>query len=294
MKIAITGASGLIGSAIVEQFFKKGYSFHCLQRNREQGGLFYKPEKIDNLDGQIDAVIHLAGENVATGLWTGKKKHRIRQSRIQGTHEIASYFSSFNKPPKTLVCASAIGYYGDCGDMKLTEESPKGEGFLSDVCKDWEDATEIASEAEMRIVLARFGMVLSPNGGALHKMLPAFKMGAGGVIGNGEQYMSWISIRDLTAAIEHVLLNENISGPVNFVSPTPVTNREFTKIFGRVLKRYTPFTIPSFAVKLLFGAMGKEMLLASSRVFPEKLKKNGFSFRHTSLRETLYHCIDKD
>jgi len=294
MQIAITGCSGLVGSALVEHFVNQGHTVHCIQRNKSTDGLIFDPNRIENLAGGsgVDAVIHLAGENISTGRWTGKKKKRIIRSRVQGTHEIASFFSTLPNPPKVMVFASASGYYGDRSNEKLNEKSSVGSSFLADICKQWEEAAVPAEESGIRIIYARFGMVLSPHGGALHKMLPAFQKGLGGKIGNGKQYMSWISIRDLVAAIEHLLIHEELSGVFNFVAPTPVTNEEFTKTLGRCLERHTPFPVPATVVRLLFGEMGKELLLASSRVYPERLLESGYTFRYIALKDALTHCID--
>lgn len=296
MQIAITGCSGLVGSALVEHLVNQGHTVHCIQRNKSTDGLIFNPERIENLnpDGSgVDAVIHLAGENISTGRWTNKKKKRIIRSRVQGTHEVASFFSTLPNPPKVMIFASAIGYYGDRSNEKLTEESSLGSSFLADVCRQWEEAATPAEESGIRTAFTRFGMVLSPHGGALQKMLTPFKMGLGGKIGNGKQYMSWISIRDLVAAIEHLLLHEELQGPFNFVAPNPVTNEEFTKTLGRTLQRHTPFPVPAAMVRLLFGEMGKELLLASSRVYPDKLLSSGYSFRYIALKDALKHCIDK-
>lgn len=295
MQIAITGCSGLVGSALVEYLVNQGHTVHCIQRNKSTDGLIFDPNRIENLnkDGAgVDAVIHLAGENISTGRWNAKKKKRIIRSRVQGTHEIASFFSTLPHPPKVMIFASAVGYYGDRSNEKLTEESSLGSSFLADVCRQWEEAATPAKEPGIRTVFARFGMVLSPYGGALQKMLPAFKMGVGGRIGNGQQYMSWISIRDLVAAIEHLLLHDGLSGPFNFVAPSPVTNEEFTKTLGRTLQRHTPFPVPAAFVRLIFGEMGKELLLASSRAYPERLLHSGYEFRYTALKDALTHCID--
>lgn len=295
MQIAITGCSGLVGSALVEHLVNQGHTVHCIQRNKSTDGLIFNPDRIENLnaDGSgVDAVIHLAGENISTGRWSAKKKKRIIRSRIQGTHEIASFFSTLPHPPKTMIFASAIGFYGDQGNANLTEKSAPGTSFLAEVCQQWEEAAGPAEEAGIRTIFTRFGMVLSPHGGALQKMLPAFKMGIGGKIGSGKQYMSWISIRDLACAMEHLLLHDELEGPFNFVAPAPVTNEEFTRTLGRSLQRHTPLPIPSFAIRLLFGEMGKELLLASSRVYPERLLESGFTFRYTALKDALTHCID--
>lgn len=295
MQIAITGCSGLVGSALVEHLVNQGHTVHCIQRNKSTDGLIFDPNRIENLnaDGSgVDAVIHLAGENISTGRWSSKKKRRILRSRVQGTHEVASFFSTLPQPPKVMIFASAIGYYGSHGDDKLTEKSGAGSSFLADVCKQWEEAAAPAEEAGIRTIFTRFGMVLSPQGGALQQMLPPFKRGIGGKIGNGKQYMSWISIRDLVAAVEYLLLNEELSGPFNFVSPSPVTNAEFTKALGRTLHRHTPFPVPAALVRLLFGEMGKELLLASSRVYPERLLQSGYTFRYIALKDALLHCVN--
>lgn len=295
MQIAITGCSGLIGSAITEHLFSQGYTIHCLRRNSNQDALIWNADKIESLykeNGPFDAVIHLAGENISTGLWSSRKKKKILQSRVQGTHEIASYFSNLSTPPKVMIFASAIGYYGNRSNEKLTEASSLGDNFLAEVCEKWEEAASPATESGIRTVFTRFGMVLSPKGGALQKMLLPFRMGIGGRLGDGHQYMSWISIADLVAAIQYLLIHEELAGPFNFVSPSPVTNREFTKALGRVLRRYTVFPLPAPVIKILFGQMGRELFLSSSRVYPERLLNSGFNFRHTHLKDALNYCVN--
>lgn len=295
MQIAITGCSGLIGSAIMEHLFAQGHTIHCLQRNSPEEPLIWQENKIIDLykeKGAIDAVIHLAGENISTGRWSARKKKKILQSRVQGTHEIASYFSNLPTPPKVMIFASAIGYYGDRGSERLTESSSLGDNFLAEVCKQWEDAAGLANESGIRTVFARFGMVLSPNGGALQKMLLPFKMGVGGRLGDGNQYMSWISITDLVSAIQHLLTQETLEGPFNFVSPSPVSNIDFTNTLGRVLRKHTFLPLPAFVIKTLFGQMGRELLLCSSRVYPERLLDSGFEFRHTHLKDALNYCVN--
>lgn len=295
MRILISGATGLVGSALVESLHSKGHNIRCLQRNKKPGStsiwqtddLFAAPES----DEPFDVVIHLAGENVADGRWSNSKKRRIMNSRIDGTRELVEYLATLPKPPSTFICASAIGYYGDRGDEILTEESGQGAGFLKDVCKNWEIEARKASQSGSRVVILRFGMVLSPKGGALSKMLPPFKAGIGGPIGKGEQYMSWVTIRDLTEIVNFAINTDSLEGPVNVVSPTPIVNKEFTKTLAEVLKKPARLPAPPFGLRLLFGEMADEMLLSSSRVKPEKLLKAGYVFRDRDLKASLEYCI---
>jgi hypothetical protein len=234
-----------------------------------------------------DAIVHLAGENISAGRWTSSKKARIRESRVNGTRLLAEALSKLYRPPQVLISASAIGYYGDRGDEILREESPPGHGFLADVCRQWEAATDPATKKGIRVVHLRTGIVLSRNGGALPKMLLPFKMGLGGKIGSGNQYWSWISVDDLCAAILHCIQANTLHGPVNAVSSSPVTNLQFTKALGRVLSRPTMFPLPAFAARLVLGEMAGALLLASARVEPAKLAASRFVFRHKKLEETL-------
>ena len=237
-----------------------------------------------------DAVVHLAGESIAER-WTPKKKIRIQESRVRGTHLLCEALRQLEHPPKVLVSGSAIGYYGDRGDEVLREESPPGSGFLAEVCKQWEEATEPASRCGIRVAHLRTGIVLSAKGGALAKMLPPFRMGVGGKIGSGKQYMSWIAVDDHIAAIQHIIANPALQGPLNAVGANPVTNLEFTRTLGKVLSRPAIFPLPAFAVRLAFGEMGKELLLASQRVEPARLKSSGFSFRFPDLEAALRHVL---
>ena len=237
----------------------------------------------------VDAVVHLAGENIAAGRWNDSLKRRIRNSRVIGTRSLVQSIASVEKRPKLFICASAIGYYGDRGDMELPESAGPGEGFLADVCKEWEAEANAAADLGCRVVNVRIGMVLSPKGGALAKMLLPFKLGAGGVVGTGTQYWSWIGLHDLTRIIAFCIDNEDISGPVNAVSPTPPTNREFTKDLGKVLHRPTIIPMPAFAAKLALGEMAQALLLASTRVIPNKLKDAGFQHDHPDLASCLQH-----
>ena len=255
--------------------------------------MHWGPEGLDPtaLDG-IDAVVHLAGESIV-GRWTPEKKDAIRQSRVRGTRILAEAMAQSANPPKTLVCASAIGYYGDRGDEILTESSAPGHDFLAEVCEEWEAAAEPALKKNIRVVFMRLGVVLSSEGGALSKMLTPFRMGVGGVIGNGKQYWSWIGLDDVVGAIQFALETPALRGPVNLVAPVPVTNREFTTALGRVLHRPTIFPLPGFVAKMLLGEMADALLLASARVLPEKLKAAGFVYRHPDLDGALQFALKK-
>jgi hypothetical protein len=240
----------------------------------------------------MDAVVHLAGEPIP-GRWTPKKKALILESRFKGTRLIAEAISHLSKPPRVFVCASAIGYYGDRGNEILREESPSGNGFLAQVCREWEAATEPAARKGVRVVNLRIGIVLGAGGGALAQMLTPFKMGVGGRIGSGNQYMSWIALDDLVGIVHHVLTTEGLRGPVNAVAPNPVTNAEFTRTLGKVLSRPTIFPLPAFVVKLAFGEMGEEALLGSQRVEPARLQATGYKFRSPDLEATLRRAAGK-
>ena len=234
----------------------------------------------------FDAVVHLAGESIV-GRWTEAKKRRIRESRVQGTRNLAEALAAAPQPPRLLISASAIGYYGDRGDETLREDSPSGSGFLPEVCREWEAAAEPAAKAGIRTVQMRFGLVLSPSGGALQKMLPPFRMGVGGNMGNGRQWWSWVDIDDLVGAMQHVIKTDTLQGPVNMVAPSPARNAEFTKTLASVLSRPAIFPMPAFAARLVFGQMGDELLLASQRVEPAKLMAGGYVFQKPELRPAL-------
>jgi len=241
----------------------------------------------------FDAVVHLAGESIAEGRWSEEKKKRIRESRVQGTRLLGDALANLTNPPRTFVSASAIGFYGNRGDELLTESSAPGDDFLAKVCAEWEDATALATEKGIRVVNARFGVILDTNGGALKKMLPPFRMGVGGKVGSGKQWMSWIALDDVVGGIQFALANDSTKGPVNFVAPVPVTNAEFTKTLGRVLSRPTIFPIPAFAIKLLFGEMGEALLLGGQRVAPERLVAEGYEFSYPQLEQALVHILEK-
>lgn len=294
MKTLITGCSGLVGSALVEYLFTQGHSIQCLKRNDnpEQKHYWATDDLPASEDDPVETVIHLAGENVADGRWSAVKKKQILMSRVRGTRDLVDYFSTQSKKPRLFVCASAVGYYGNRGDEILDEKSSSGDGFLAEVCRQWEDESQKISSLGVRVVNLRFGMVLSPKGGALHKMLPAFKARAGGKIGNGNQYVSWISIRDLVAIVQFIIDNQTIEGPVNIVSPAPTTNRALTKSLGKALERPAIFTIPATISKLIFGQMADEMLLSSTRAVPRVLLQSGYAFIDESLDEVLKFCVE--
>jgi hypothetical protein len=241
----------------------------------------------------MDAIVHLAGENIAGGRWTAARKARIRDSRVIGTRTLCETLARLSQPPKVLVSASAIGYYGDRGAEPLWENSTFGTGFLADVCRAWEEATQPAVQKGIRVVLLRLGIVLSPAGGALAKMLLPFKLGLGGVLGRGNQYMSWIALDDVAGAMAHTLVTDTLQGPVNAVAPYPVTNREFTRTLGRILRRPTVFPLPAFAARLVFGEMADALLLASTRVEPKRLLATQYVFRYPELDGALRHLLGK-
>ena len=285
MRIAVTGSTGLIGSALVPWLTNGGHEVIRMRRPADwdpDAGTVHSSV----LNG-VSAVVHLAGENIAAGRWTASRKTRIRDSRIKGTTLIAETLGKLEKPPQVLVSASAIGYYGDRGREVLPEDSSPGNGFLVDVCRQWEGATDAATRKGIRVVYLRTGIVLSEKGGALQKMLLPFKFGLGGKVGSGNQFWSWISLDDVCSAIVHCIQANGLHGAVNTVSPSPVTNLEFTKVLGRVLYRPTIFPVPSFAARLVFGEMADALLLASAQVEPAKLLASRFLFRHKDLEAAL-------
>ncbi len=297
VKVLITGSSGLIGTALIESLSANGHeAVRLLRKDVAEGSPSWDPEKgvIDLADVEgITAVVHLAGDNIAKGRWTDRKKARIVNSRVRGTRLLSEFFAASAHKPFVIVSASAIGFYGDRGEELVDETSEPGNGFLADVSKQWEGATAALVDAGVRVVNARFGIVLSPAGGALKKMLLPFRMGLGGVIGSGRQYMSWVSIDDMVEMIQYVIANESMQGPVNFVSPNAVSNREFTKTLGRALHRPTIFPMPAFAAQLAFGEMANELLLAGVRVAPKKLTDSGYKFRHSVLGDAFEHLLQR-
>lgn len=292
MRILISGSSGLVGRALVAYLRNNGHSVTPLVRSTagidsgvqwDIGREYIQEDRLE----EMDLVVHLAGENIASGRWTKDKKRRILDSRRKGTRLISETIAGLSSPPRAFLSASAIGFYGDRGDELLEETSPHGTGFLSEVCREWEAATNPAIKRNIRVVHLRFGMILSSDGGALSKMLPAFRMGLGGMIGNGRQYISWIAIDDVVRAIAHIMTRDRLSGPINVVSPNPVRNGEFTKTLGRVLSRPMFLNIPGFAVRFLFGEMADALLLSSTRVEPTRLISSGFVFKYPRLEGAL-------
>jgi hypothetical protein len=250
-----------------------------------------KPVSPEAVSG-FDAVIHLAGETIV-GRWTDAKKKKIRDSRVEGTRHLAEALAKAAQRPRVFIAGSAIGYYGDRGEEILREDSASGTGFLCDVCREWETATQPAIDAGIRSANIRTGVVLSPKGGALEKMLPPFKMGLGGRIGDGRQWMSWIDVQDMVGAIHHIMKTDLLQGPVNMTAPKPVTNAEFTKTLAGVLHRPAIFPVPAFAARLAFGQMADELLLASQRVEPTKLVRSGYPFQYADLGKALTDILKK-
>lgn len=291
LQIAISGSHGLVGSELLPLLTTGGHSAIRLVRNTGTSqDLLWDPHTTEfetaGLEG-FDAVVHLAGENIAAGRWNRSRKDHILTSRVEGTRTISTILSQLKQPPKVLVTASAVGFYGSRGDTILDETSSPGDGFLANVAKQWEEATRPAREAGIRTVHLRFGMILSPKGGALVKILPPFQWAAGGIVGTGRQYWSWVALDDAAGMILHAIMNDSLHGPVNAVSPQPVTNLEFTQTLGHVLKRPTLLPMPSALARLAVGEMADELLLASARATPAKLLNAGYHFRHPQLQEAL-------
>lgn len=296
MRILITGASGLIGKALTRSFDEKGHELLLASRSEPKSDRetkwtiedgFAEPERLEALD----AVIHLAGESVSALRWTDEKKAAIRNSRVDGTRSVVDALSRLKKRPKTFISGSAIGFYGDRDDEILSESSGAGDNFLAQTCREWEAESRRAEDAGIRTVLLRTGIVLSKDGGALATMLLPFKIGVGGVIGDGKQWMSWISLDDEIRAIEFVLEREDIRGAVNLASPNPITNQEFTSVLGEVLYRPTFIPLPEFAVSMLLGEMGDELLLSSTRAIPSRLDDLGFEWQFPDLKTALEHAL---
>ena len=290
MNVLISGATGLLGTALRRELEAGGHGVTRLTRSpRSPGDVGWDPDA-GRIDGDLagtDAVVHLAGESIAEGRWTREKKRRILESRRKGTRLLAEGVAALPTPPSVMVSASAVGYYGDRGAEVLTEESGPGSGFLAEVCWEWEAAAAPAREAGIRVVHPRTGIVLSKQGGALGATLPIFRLGAGGRIGSGRQYWPWISLDDVVGAFVHALTNEAVGGPVNVGSPNPLTNAEYTRVLGRVLNRPTVFAVPAPAARLALGGMAEELLLASQRMRPVRLEETGYRFRHPDLEEAL-------
>lgn len=291
-RIVVSGASGLVGAQLVPFLGTAGHDVRRLVRRPPRGAdeIGWDPARgtIDPapLEG-ADAVIHLAGANVAEGRWTGARRRAIRESRVAGTRLLAAALARLARPPRTLLSASAIGFYGDRGDVRCGEHAAPGSGFLADVCREWEAAAAPAEDAGIRVVYARIGIVLGAQGGALARMLPVFRLGAGGVVGAGTQWMSWIALDDVVGALHALLHHEEVAGPVNLVAPEAATNRDFTAALGRALRRPTVLPVPAAAIRLAFGEMGEALLLGSTRVVPDRLIGMGFGFETPNLDDAL-------
>lgn len=291
-RVAITGASGFVGRAIERFLTTAGYSVVRISRSPPRPGtadVSWAPDRgeldASRLEG-LDGVVHLAGESIARR-WTRGARERILHSRVAGTSLLARTLSSLDSPPPVLVSASAVGYYGDSGDREVTEESAPGPGFLSEVTRAWEDAARPAAESGIRVVHPRFGMVLGEGGGALDRLLPVFRMGIGGKLGDGRQWMSWVALGDVVRALDLLLHDPALSGPVNVVAPQAVTNAVFTATLGRVLHRPAIMTVPGAVLRMVYGQMADETLLTGQRVSPLRLTSAGFVFRFPDLEGAL-------
>jgi uncharacterized protein len=301
MKVIVTGSTGLVGSALIKSLLADGHEVTRLVRGGAQefrapgtAAVHWNPER-----GEIDAAaleghdgaVHLAGEPIAEGRWDAEKKRRILESRVKGTRLLAETLAGLSAKPKVLVSASATGFYGDRGAEVLREESASGGDFLSEVCREWEKAALAASRAGVRVVHLRIGVVLSGEGGALPRMATPFKLGLGGKLGSGRQYMSWIALEDLVGVIRRALEDESLRGPVNAVAPGALTNEEFTKALGRALGRPTFMSVPAFAARLAFGEVADAVLLAGARAEPARLKEAGYEFQYPDIESALRHAL---
>jgi len=294
MKLAVTGATGLVGGALCQNLIQAGHQVVALARNPEKAREKLPTVEvvawdatsghppIEALEG-LDAVVHLAGEPVAAGRWTSQRKRMIRESRVAGTRNLVEGLSHCQNPPKVLVSASAIGYYGTQGDGLLEETNHPGNDFLAELCQQWESEAKRATDSGVRVVLVRSGLILAREGGALPRMLPPFKMCVGGPLASGTQWMSWIHIKDELEAIRYAIEHDEIEGPLNLTAPNPVTNEEFSRTLARVLRRPAFFRVPGFVLRLLLGEMAETLLLKGQRVLPKKLEQSGYQFSFSNL-----------
>jgi uncharacterized protein (TIGR01777 family) len=298
MKILVSGSTGLVGTHLVKYLSDKGHIVSRLVRNSPQksiSDIYWNPSNNAfefNLPLDFDAVIHLAGENIASGLWTNKKKAKIRDSRINSTEILARSIAQLTGQKPVFLCASATGYYGNCGNEILSEESPAGTGFLAEVVRDWENASVPAMHAGVRVVNIRSGIVLSNEGGILGRLRPVFKLGLGGKLGSGRQYLPWISIQDLVRIFEFALNNKKIEGPLNAVAPEMITNKDFTVKLAEILSRPSVFSVPEFILKTFLGEMADELFLNSARVEPKLLIDSGFEYKTPTLDLALASILN--
>jgi uncharacterized protein (TIGR01777 family) len=303
MKILITGSSGLVGRALVESLHRDGHAIGRLlrpqsPREASDGGhgiaMRWNPAtgELDDAAAGADAVVNLAGASVASGRWTEERKNQLRSSRIDSTRKLIGALAKLKPMPRIFISASAVGYYGDRGDEELTETSVPGRGFLADLCRKWESEATRAESLGMRVAGMRFGTILAGHGGALQRMLPPFKLGAGGRLGSGNQWMSWISLADVLGAVRYMLENQSARGPVNAVAPRPVRNHDLTAALARVLHRPAILPVPAFALRMAFGEMADALLLTSQRVLPQKLQTLGYRFAHPELPAALAAALN--
>jgi len=296
VKVAVSGATGLIGGALAARLIREGHEVVPLVRRPVSSGeqaIAWDPARgtIDRAALEAcDAVVNLAGENVF-GRWTAEKKRRIRESRVNGTRVVSEAIAGLSRRPRVLLAASAIGYYGDRGAAELTEQASRGDDFLADVARDWETVTAPAEQAGVRVVNLRFGIVLTPAGGLLASLLPPFRLGLGGPIGSGAQYLSWIALGDVLDALLFLLATESISGPVNVTAPHPLPHLEFVRTLARVLRRPAVIPVPAFALQMIFGHEAAAMMASGQRVLPARLTAAGFRFHHADLEPALRHLL---
>lgn len=303
MKILVTGASGLVGSALLPELQNAGHSIGRLVRpsSTKSGSAMRSVQDVPwnpetgELDAQgaegAEAVVHLAGASIADGRWTASRKALLRRSRVDATRQLVQALEKLRQPPLIFISASAIGYYGDRGDEVLTEASSSGNNFLAALCQEWESAAAGAEQLGMRTVILRFGVILAKEGGALPRIMMPFSMGLGGKLGSGRQWTSWVALRDITGLILFALAHSEMNGAVNATGPAPVRNWEFAEILGRVMHRPSLFPTPAFALRLAVGEMADALLLSSQRVLPERAAQAGYSYRHTALDEALRAII---
>lgn len=297
MNVIVSGSSGLIGTALVRSLDGHGHQVTPLVRGDEHEGIRWDPEAgsidVDPLEG-VDAVVHLAGLSIGARRWNQRHKERVLQSRERGTVTLSAALAALADPPDVLVSASAIGFYGDRGDEELTEDSGPGDGFVAEVCRRWEGATRPAQEAGIRVVHLRTGLVLGEGAELLKRMSLPFKLGLGGPLGSGRQWMSWVALADAVAAIQHLIETSGLTGPFNITAPHPVTNREFAQAMGRVLRRPAVIPVPAFVLKLVLGPeMARETALISQKVSSERLQESGFSFRYQEVEPALRAALDR-